>query len=125
MVGLPNGASFANATLARLSPGSDANVCGIELGMPFWSHPEEANNILSLDSNGADCLVRGDALALLCSLVTCAARIALARAYDLDVTAGQVMKVRGHEYRWPDIEPEIVAFLDRVLANRIATDRQP
>lgn len=116
MAGLSNGAAFVGETMEYLH-GID-NVFAIKMGAPFWSEKNNSENVLILDNKGKDSLSMGDKGQLMLSLLQSPFKWITSRMEGRKVSFSEAMVAPGHQYSWPEVEEEIVFFLEnKVLSN--------
>ncbi len=103
IAGLSNGAAFASEAYGRISEEVKDSVYAITVGTPFWTKTVDSDNILQLDNNGKDSLVRGDVKYLIFSLI----KTPFSKAF----------LAPGHNYFWgsPEVNFQIVSFLEGKL----------
>lgn len=116
MAGLSNGAAFVNETMEDLQ--GINNVFAIEMGVPFWSKKNPAENILILDNKGRDSLSIGDKGQLMLSLLQSPFKWVASRMEGRKISFSEAMVAPGHQYSWPEVKEEVVSFLEnKVLSN--------
>ena len=100
VVGLSNGAAFANETYGKISEDIKKSVYAIAIGTPFWTRLQRSDNVLQLNDE-KDTLVEGKIGSLLWALIK-------------TPFVGAFMAT-GHEYLWsfPEVKSQIVAFLEK------------
>jgi hypothetical protein len=101
LAGLSNGAAFVSESYEKISEEAKDSVYAIAVGTPFWTETVDSGNILQLDNNGKDSLVRGDVKSLILSLIK--------TPFSKDFLAP------GHNYFWnsPEVNFQIVSFLEK------------
>ena len=114
MIGLSNGAAFADEVMERLSATAQGRVCAIEVGPPFLGPSDPGTSVLRLGNHGADPVVTGEWWILMRTWVQGLFRRASARPAPEDVRA-EAGFVQEHEYSWPSVREEVVSFLDAWL----------
>ncbi|MDD5555541.1 MAG: hypothetical protein PHO19_02665 [Candidatus Pacebacteria bacterium] len=116
MAGLSNGAAFVNETMEDLQ--GINNVFAIEMGTPFWSTKNPAENILILDNKGRDSLSIGDKGQLMLSLLQSPFKWIASRIEGRKISFSEAMVAPGHQYSWLEVEEEVVSFLEsKVLSD--------
>ncbi|MDD5696462.1 MAG: hypothetical protein PHO90_00615 [Candidatus Pacebacteria bacterium] len=116
MAGLSNGAAFVSETMKDLE--GVGNVFAIEMGAPFWSEKKNDGSILILDNQGRDSLSIGDKGQLMLSLIQSPFKWIASRMEGRKISFPEALSVPGHQYSWPEVEEEVVSFLEnRVLAD--------
>jgi hypothetical protein len=114
MIGLSNGAAFADEVMERLSATAEGRVCAIEVGPPFLSPLDAGPSVLRLGNHGADPVVTGEWWILMRTWVQGLFRRASARPAPENVRA-EAGFVQEHEYSWPSVREEVVGFLEAWL----------
>jgi hypothetical protein len=114
MVGLSNGAAFADEVMERLPDTIQNRVCAIEVGPPFLSPSDAGESVLRIDNHGEDPVATGDYWVLLRVRIE-----GLVRGVSAGLTGRESPKagafVAKHEYSWPNARTEVTGFLDRWL----------
>jgi len=119
MAGLSAGGAFVDKTYEKISEEVKGSVYTIVVGAPFWVKPIESENMLSLENNGKDSLVKGDVKTLILTLLKTPFRWILAKINGQNLTFSQAFRVPGHNYDWssPEVGPQIVTFLKERFKN--------
>ncbi len=115
MVGLSNGAAFADEVMQRLSDSAQGRVCAIELGAPFLNPVNAGEAVLRLDNHGDDPVATGEYWTLMRVRVGGMLGRAFDRLTDRERTKPGAF-VAEHEYSWPAVRQEVVSFLDGWLS---------
>lgn len=111
MIGLSNGASFADDVMLRLSDTAQGRVCAIELG-PLFLNPADADEfVLRLDNDDQDPVAKGDYWVLTRIWGWGLFRLAYAWLAGQDITLDQANDCPEHKYPWPAVRQEVVDFL--------------
>ena len=114
MIGLSNGAAFADEVMQRLSETAESHVCAIEVGPPFLSPSDAGESVLRLSNHDQDPVVTGEYWTLMRVRIE-----GLFRGVYIWLTGRERTKagayVAEHEYSWPGVRQEVVSFLDRWL----------
>jgi hypothetical protein len=120
MVGLSNGAAFANSVMAQLEDWTSGRVISVECGPPVYYLPVESDRILTVIRQGEDPLfserpdvVLSNTLGILVGMV-----VSLLNGSPLSFEAA--LRESGHEYPWPEIAAEVTGFIDRWLDGQTA-----
>jgi hypothetical protein len=114
IAGLSQGGAFADETTEKLNDFQD-RVFTIEAGVPFWQKKISSENILRLDNNGKDPLVRGDIKTLIFNLFESPLKWISAKIARSNLTFIGAIHAPGHDYSWPDLKPQVISFLDNKL----------
>lgn len=99
MIGLSNGASFADETMERIDNFQDS-VLAIEIGLPFWQKKIHSENILRLDNRDQDSLTRGDVKILLPTLLKALPKWFLGKIYGENLSFSMAFSFPEHKYSW-------------------------
>jgi hypothetical protein len=114
MVGLSNGAAFADEVMERLPDTVLNRVCAIEVGAPFLNPSDAGESVLRLDNHGEDPVAAGDYWVLLRVRMG-----VLVKGVYTWLTGREHPRtgafVAEHEYSWPSVREEVAGFLDRWL----------
>jgi hypothetical protein len=115
IAGLSAGGALVDETLEKVS--QEAQVYAIAAGIPFWHDNFESENILLLDNNGKDSLVKGDIKSLISALVKTPFKWIFSKLNGENLTFSQALQAPGHEYSWssPEVSSQIVTFLEDKL----------
>lgn len=116
IVGLSNGATFVDETMQKIDEFQNS-VLAIEIGAPFWQRPFNSDNILRLDNENKDPLVKGEAKVLVASLFKAPIKWLSAKISGSGLTLPQALKFPGHKYSWEssEVNPQIASFLEAKL----------
>jgi len=114
LAGLSNGGDFVNKTYEKLSGKTKSSVYAITAGTPFWANPLSSNNILQLDNNGQDSLVKGNVKSLLPLALQAPFEWLLAKIDKSNASFSQFFHINGHDYPWNSskVSSQIISFLD-------------
>ncbi|MBM3330821.1 hypothetical protein FJY68_03085 [candidate division WOR-3 bacterium] len=115
MIGLSNGAAFADEVMDRLSATAQGRVCAIEVGPPFLGPADAGASVLRLGNRGQDPVVTGEWWILIRTWVEGLFRRASARPPAPEDVRAEAGFVREHEYSWPSVREEVVGFLEAWL----------
>jgi len=115
IAGLSAGGALVDETLEKVSP--QIQVYAIAAGVPFWHDNFESENILLLDNNGKDSLVKGDIKSLISALVKTPFKWIFSKLNGENLTFSKALQAPGHEYSWssPEVRAQIVFFLEDKL----------
>jgi hypothetical protein len=114
VAGLSQGGAFADKTIEKLN-GFHSRVLAIEAGVPFWQEKVSSENVLRLDNNGKDPVVKGDFKTLLFNLFESPVKWIFAKFARSNLTFIDAIHAPGHDYYWSDSEHQIVSFLENKL----------
>jgi hypothetical protein len=114
MIGLSNGAAFADEVMQRLSETAQGRVCAIEAGGPFLGQSDPDESVLRLDNHGLDPVATGEYWILMRTWGGGLFRRVYAWLTGRELTKTKAF-VSEHEYSWPSVRQEVVSFLDRWL----------
>jgi hypothetical protein len=115
MVGLSNGAQFADGVMRRLSKAAQSRVCAIEVGLPFWCTLDAEESVLRLDNHGSDPFSTGEPGILLRTVCLGLLRQGHAKPADKKSSEVNAFHVPGHDYSWPGVRQEVISFLEAWL----------
>jgi len=115
MVGLSNGGDLVIKAYKEISDENKNSVFGISLGRPFWAENFQSENILNLNNQGEDSLVRGSGKDLITGLTKAISQWLLSKLRGENLPFARAIVVPGHQYSWPEVEPEIRSFLESRL----------
>ena len=115
IAGLCNGGIFTNRVIENISSGSKNQVYAIEVGVPFWEETSNSDNILVVNDKEEDPVFRGEAKTLFSTLFKGMFKWSLAKVSGENVSFFQFFYMPGHQYSWPEVQPEVVSFLERKL----------
>lgn len=110
LIGLSNGASFADATMHRLK--KNKNIYSIEFGKPFFATNSNNKNIL-LINNKKDHISNGDTFKLITVFMLAPYRWLKNFILGERIPVGLAMKIDGHDYRWKDNKEKIIDFINK------------
>lgn len=115
IAGFSSGGAFVDETLEKVS--QEARVYAIAAGVPFWHDNFESENILFLDNNGKDSLVKGDVKSLISALVKAPFKWTFSKINGQNLSFSQAIQAPGHEYSWssPEVSSQIATFLNYKL----------
>jgi len=113
LIGLSNGATFANQTVEAFSPAVVSQVFSIEIGIPFWRRVVMTENNLILTNGGADPLWRGAVEELFTSLLKGLKDFFWRQIGGAGGSFEEVWHIHGHDYRWEKVAPAVRVFIDR------------
>ena len=111
LAGLSNGATFVNATMADLKSN---RVLAIEFGAPFSKDDTKSDNILSI-ANKEDILAQGAIGPLFMAVLKSPFVYASSVMRGKYISYTEAIKIEGHSYSWPDVEPQLTSFIDAKL----------
>lgn len=114
IAGLSNGAAFVNKTYEKISDKAKKSIYAIGVGAPFWSGSLVSDNILQLNNQNKDTLVKGDLKLLLSSLIKVPFKWISGKINGENLTFSQAFYISHHEYYWnsSEVGPVIVSFLE-------------
>jgi len=115
IAGLCNGGIFANRIMKNIPSSLENQVFAVEVGVPFWEEPSSPGNILMVNDSKEDPLSRGEAKTLFSTLFKGMSKWSLAQISGENVSIAQFFYMPGHQYTWPEVQPEVVSFLERKL----------
>jgi hypothetical protein len=121
MVGLSNGAAFANGVMTQLEDWAFERVVSVECGPPFYHTPLESDRILPLTHIGEDPLSQGELGLIVGTGLTAAGEMAWSWLSGRPLTLTEALSFTSHGYTWPSIGPTVTEFLDRWLDGRAAS----
>jgi len=114
VAGLSQGGTFVDKTMEKLDE-FQGRVLAIEVGVPFWRKKISSDNILRIDNNGKDPIVRGDLKVLIFNLFKSPVKWILAKFSKSNLTFIDAIHAPGHDYSWSDSENQIVYFLENKM----------
>jgi hypothetical protein len=114
MIGLSNGAAFADEVMQRLSETAQGRVCAIEAGGPFLGQSDPDEYVLRLDNHGLDPVATGEYWIMMRTWGGGLFRRVYSWLAGREGPKAEAF-VREHEYSWPSVRQEVVSFLDRWL----------
>jgi len=115
VAGLCNGGIFTNRVMENIPNDIKNQVYAVEVGVPFWEKTSNSDNILIVNDREEDPLSRGEAKTLFSTLFKGMSRWSLAKISGEDIGISQFFYMPGHQYSWPEVQPEVVYFLERKL----------
>ncbi|OGZ19124.1 MAG: hypothetical protein A2Z68_01730 [Candidatus Nealsonbacteria bacterium RBG_13_38_11] len=113
VTGLSVGGAFVTKTYENISEELKDSVYTIAVGTPFWADNFESNNIIQVDNEGKDSLVRGNVSPLFFSLVKSPFKWLVSRIQGQPLPFSMAFQAQGHAYSWesPEVGPKIISFL--------------
>ncbi|MGQ9708058.1 MAG: hypothetical protein ACUVUR_04205 [bacterium] len=118
LIGISNGADFVDKTMEVISLPAFNRVVAIEIGVPFWRHVCNYDNILYLDNGGTDPLVTGELEIVFFSVFKGLLNF-LSRGFNGDrCSFERIWHIPSHDYSWTNIMPAVIAFFDQQLFRR-------
>jgi len=111
MVGLSNGAVFADGVMQWLSDAARSRVCVIEVGPPLLG-PSDDESVLRLSNEDQDPLVMGEYWTMMRTWVPGLFRLVYARLTRQELSQYDAYHFQNHDYSWPSVRPEVVSFLE-------------
>ena len=121
MVGLSNGAAFANAVMAQLEDWAFDRAISVECGPPVYYLPVESDRSLTIIKQGEDPLFSGVPDQVLSNTVGVLAGMVVSLLSGSPLSFQAALRESGHEYLWPEIAPEVTGFIDRWLDDQTAS----
>ena len=115
IAGLSNGAAFVDDTMGEISDNIKNQVLAVEVGVPFWKKTLNSDNVLYLNNEGKDPLVRGEMKTLFSTIFKAPFRWLLAKISGKNLAFSQAFYIPGHEYSWVKVKPAVVTFLENKL----------
>ncbi len=115
IAGLCNGGIFTNRVMENISNGIEDRVYAVEVGVPFWEKTSNSDNILIVNNAEEDPLSRGEAKTLFSTFFKGMSKWSLAQISGENAGIAQFFYMPGHQYSWPEVQPEVVSFLERKL----------
>jgi len=115
ITGLSNGAAFANEIMEKLSKDKNSAVFAIEVGTPFWEKTSNSEDILVLNNEGKDPLVKGDIKILFSTILKMPLRWFWAKISGKNINFSRAFYMPNHAYSWADVKPEVNSFLEEKL----------
>jgi hypothetical protein len=115
MVGLSNGAVFADGVTQWLSDSARSRVCTVEVGPPLLG-PSDDKSVLRLSNQDQDPLVMGEYWTIMRTWVPGLFRLVYARLTRRELTQYDAYHFQNHDYSWPSVRQEVVSFLEAWLS---------
>ena len=115
IAGLCNGGIFVDKVMENISSSFKNQVYAIEVGVPFWKETLSSDNVLTVNNNKEDPLVKGEAKTLFSTLFKGMSGWSLAKVSGQNIGLSQFFYMPGHQYSWPEVQPEVVSFLERKM----------
>lgn len=113
IAGLSNGGAFVNKTYQNLSGKVRDSSLAVAVGAPFWADNIKGDNVLQVDNEGKDTLVKGKVSALLLSLIKSPFKWIKANFAGEHLPFAKAFQAPGHVYDWqsPEVGSKIIGFL--------------
>lgn len=122
LIGISNGALFANQVMELLPAQLAKRTFSIELGPPFWHRQLRGKNNLILDNEGTDPLTTGEVETILASFLgglgTFFTRWLLGKNSRLE----ECWHIPYHDYPWEKVQSTVTDFLRRQVITRTAVN---
>ncbi|UCG43398.1 MAG: hypothetical protein JSU73_01915 [candidate division WOR-3 bacterium] len=120
MVGLSNGAAFANSVMAELEDWTSDRVISVECGPPVYYVPVESDRILTIIRSGEDPLFSEEPDVVLSNTLGILVEMVVSLLNRSPLSFEAALRESGHEYPWPEIAVEVTGLIDRWLDGQTA-----
>ena len=112
MIGLSNGAAFADEVMQRLPETAQNRVCAIEVGPPFLNPSDAGESVLRLSNLDRDPVAMGEWWILMRTYGRGLFGLAYAWLTGREWSRAEALHFPEHDYSWPGVRQEVVSFLD-------------
>lgn len=119
MAGLSFGAFFVDKMMRKISGNPEDCIFAIEFGSPFWDNSFSPENILRLNNNGKDPVAKGEIKGVAKGFFKIYFKWISGVIFGRKIALSEMLHLEGHNYSWPELEPEITSFLKNRLKKKV------